>query len=32
MGVIDRVHRGYISPTMLRRAVDYAIILAANGK
>ena len=30
MAVIDRVHRGYISPAMLRRAVDYAIVLAAN--
>lgn len=25
MGVIDRMHRGYISPTMLRLAVDHAV-------
>ena len=29
MSAIDAVHRRYISPTMLRRAVDYAIIRPA---
>jgi len=26
MSVINRVHRSYISPTMLRRAVDYVVV------
>jgi len=30
MAVIDRVHRGYITPTMLRMAVEHATQMSGN--
>jgi hypothetical protein len=30
MAVIDRVHRGYITPTMLRMAVEHATQMSEN--